>query len=67
MSDLRGVSAPDKVSFGASGKIFGMLIVAAGIAAMAAYGYATGQFNVHKHQHPVVSDSQLPTTGAPGQ
>lgn len=67
MTDLRGSSAPEKVSFGSTGKIVSLIVVVAGVTAMAAYGYATGQFNVHKPAHAMVSNSELPTTGAPGQ
>jgi hypothetical protein len=66
MSDLRGNSAPGQVRFGARGKIFAAIGVAAGICALAAYGYETGQF--HVTPKPVVANNQLPTdSGSSGQ
>lgn len=67
MSDLRGNIAPSKVNFGASGKIFSVVVVALGVCALTGYAYSIGQFNMPHKTHSVVSDNELPTTSAPGQ
>ncbi len=59
MSDLRGRSAPAKMSVGGSGKAIAAVIVLLGIGALAAYGYESGQLRVTPK--PVVTDHQLPT------
>jgi len=61
MSDLRGSRAPGDMRFGAGGKIIAALMVVLGIGAASAYLYETGQFKVAPK--PVVSNSELPTTG----
>jgi hypothetical protein len=61
MNDLRGGRAPGEMRFGAGGKIIAALAVLLAVGALVGYGFETGQFNVAPK--PVVSDSQLPTTG----
>ena len=62
-SDLRGRAAPSEIRFGSGGKIVALVAVLAAAAALAGYGYETGQFRIAPQ--PVVSNSELPTTSAP--
>ena len=61
MNDLRGSRAPGDMRFGAGGKIIAALAVLLAIGALTTYGYETGQFKAQPK--PVVSNSELPTTG----
>ena len=58
MSDLRGKSAPGEMNVGGSSKILAAILVLLGAAALAAYGYQSGQ--LHFAPKPVVTKQQLP-------
>ncbi|MBI3676607.1 MAG: hypothetical protein HY243_08310 [Proteobacteria bacterium] len=63
MADLRGSSAPRRVSTGRGGKIVGAIIVVAAVVALGAWSFQAGMWNAPKQTERVAS-SDLPSPPA---